>query len=82
MELAEDMIKYIINYVLENCPEEMEFFNSFVDKGLLERLHKIVNSEFTRITYTKAIELLLESGQKLNIQLNGDAIYKLSMKDT
>ena len=64
MELAEDMIKYIINYVLENCPEEMEFFNSFVDKGLLERLHKIVNSEFTRITYTKAIELLLESGQK------------------
>ena len=64
MELAEDMIKYIINYVLENCPEEMEFFNSFVVKGLLERLHKIVNSEFTRITYTKAIELLLESGQK------------------
>ena len=64
MQLAEDMIKYIINYVLENCPEEMEFFNSFVDKGLLERLHKIVNSEFTRITYTKAIELLLESGQK------------------
>ncbi|MFQ9287771.1 MAG: asparagine--tRNA ligase [Intestinibacter bartlettii] len=64
MELAEDMIKYIINYVLENCPEEMEFFNSFVDKGLLERLHKIVNSEFTKITYTKAIELLLESGQK------------------
>ena len=64
MELAEDMIKYIINYVLEQCPEEMEFFNSFVDKGLLERLHKIVNSEFTRITYTKAIELLLESGQK------------------
>ena len=64
MELAEDMIKYIINYVLENCPEEVEFFNSFVDKGLLERLHKIVNSEFTRITYTKAIELLSESGQK------------------
>ena len=64
MELAEDMIKYIINYVLENCPEEMEFFNSFVDKGLLERLHSIVNSDFTRITYTKAIELLLESGHK------------------
>ena len=45
MELAEDMIKYIINYVLEQCPEEMEFFNSFVDKGLLERLNNIVNSE-------------------------------------
>ena len=64
MELAEDMIKYIINYVLENCPEEMEFFNAFVDKGLLERLHNIVNSDFIRITYTKAVELLLESGQK------------------
>ena len=64
MELAEDMVKYIINYVLEHCPEEMEFFNSFVDKGLLERLHNIVSSDFVRITYTKAVELLLESGQK------------------
>lgn len=64
MELAEDMVKYIINHVLENCPEEMEFFNSFVDKGLLERLHNLVNSEFNKITYTKAVELLLESGQK------------------
>ena len=62
MELAEDMVKYIINYVLEHCPEEMEFFNAFVDKGLLERLHNIVNSDFVRITYTKAVELLLESG--------------------
>lgn len=61
MELAEDMIKYIISYVLENCPEEMEFFNSFVDKGLLERLEKIVNSKFIRITYTEAIDLLLKS---------------------
>ena len=64
MELAEDMVKYIINYVLEHCPEEMEFFNAFVDKGLLERLHNIVNSDLIRITYTKAVELLLESGQK------------------
>ena len=64
MELAEDMVKYIINYVLEHCPEEMAFFNAFVDKGLLERLHNIVNSDFIRITYTKAVELLLESGQK------------------
>lgn len=62
MELAEDMVKYIINYVLENCPEEMAFFNAFVDKGLLERLHNIVSSDFIRITYTKAVELLLESG--------------------
>lgn len=64
MELAEDMVKYIINYVLEHCPEEMEFFNAFVDKGLLERLNNIVSSDFVRITYTKAVELLLESGQK------------------
>ena len=64
MELAEDMVKYIINYVLENCPEEMEFFNNFIDKGLLDRLHNIVNSDFNRITYTKAVELLLESGQE------------------
>lgn len=64
MELAEDMIKYIINYVLENCPEEMEFFNKFMDKRLLERLNKLVNSEFVRITYTKAVELLQESGHE------------------
>jgi asparaginyl-tRNA synthetase len=58
MELAEEMMKYIISYVLENAPEEMEFFNSFVDKGLLERLSSIVNSEFGKITYTEAIEEL------------------------
>ena len=52
MVLAEAMIKYIINYVLENAPEEMQFFNSFVDKGLLERLDHIVNSDFGRVTYT------------------------------
>ncbi|MBC2577525.1 asparagine--tRNA ligase [Peptostreptococcus russellii] len=66
MDLAEDMIKYIITYVLENCPEEMEFFNKFMDKGLLERLDKLVNSEFVRITYTKAVELLQESGHKFD----------------
>lgn len=61
MELAEDMLKYIISYVLENAPEEMEFFNSFVDKGLLDRLNNIVNSDFERITYTKAVEILKEA---------------------
>ncbi|MCC3865993.1 asparagine--tRNA ligase [Terrisporobacter petrolearius] len=64
MELAEDMVKYIISYVLEHCPEEMEFFNAFVDKGLLDRLKSIVSSDFVRITYTKAVELLLECGEK------------------
>lgn len=63
MELAEAMIKYIINYVLENAPEEMEFFNSFVDKGLIERLNGIVNSDFGRVTYTEAVELLKKSGK-------------------
>ncbi len=58
MDMAEAMVKYIINYLLENAPEEMEFFNTFVDKGLLERLNLIVNSDFERLTYTKAIELL------------------------
>ncbi|OHW63018.1 asparagine--tRNA ligase [Andreesenia angusta] len=61
MELAEDMLKYIISYVLENAPEEMEFFNSFVDKGLLDRLNNIVSSDFERITYTKAVEILKEA---------------------
>ncbi|MEA4903205.1 asparagine--tRNA ligase [Desulfitobacterium sp.] len=58
MELAEDMIKYVINYVLENAPEEMAFFNEFVDKNLLERLDHIVQSDFERVTYSRAIELL------------------------
>lgn len=64
MNVAEDMIKYIINDVLENCPEEMEFFNSFVDKGLLERLDNIVSNDFARITYTEAVEILKDSGVK------------------
>lgn len=63
MDVAEDMIKYIISYVMENAPEEMEFFNKFVDKGLLDRLDNIVNSDFARITYTEAVELLKKSGE-------------------
>ena len=64
MELAEAMIKYIIKYVLENAPEEMEFFNNFVDKGLIERLNHIINSDFGRVTYTEAVELLKKSGKE------------------
>jgi asparaginyl-tRNA synthetase len=64
MELAEAMIKYIINYIMENAPEEMAFFNSFVDKGLIERLNHIVNSEFGHITYTEAVEILKKSGKE------------------
>ncbi|HEY8463091.1 MAG TPA: asparagine--tRNA ligase [Bacillota bacterium] len=58
MELAEAMIKYVINYCMENVPEEMEFFNKMIDPGLFERLNNVVNSEFVHITYTEAIELL------------------------
>ncbi|WP_432667552.1 asparagine--tRNA ligase [Wukongibacter baidiensis] len=58
MDLAEDMLKFMIKYVMENAPEEIEFFNKFVDKGLLDRLNNVVNSDFARITYTEAIELL------------------------
>ncbi len=64
MVIAEEMIKYIIRDVLENCPEEMEFFNSFVDKGLIERLNSIVNADFGRVTYTEAVELLKKSGKE------------------
>ena len=58
MDLAEDMIKYIFSYVLENCPEEMEFFNKFIDTSLLDRLNNVINSDFGRITYTDAIKEL------------------------
>lgn len=64
MEVAEEMLKYIIQYVLDNAPEEMEFFNSFVDKTLLDRLHNILNNDFGRVTYTEAVDLLIKSGKK------------------
>ena len=60
MALADDMIKYVIREVLEKCPEEMKFFNNFMDKGLLERLNALVNAEFGCITYTEAVKLLEE----------------------
>ena len=58
MDLQEDMIKYVINDVLEKCPEELAFFNNFVDKGLIDRLKHIVSSDFARISYTEAVEIL------------------------
>ena len=66
MRLAEDMLKYVISYVLENAPEEMAFFNEFVDKGLLERLHHVLNSDFGHVTYTEAIELLKPHNDKFD----------------
>ena len=64
MQLAEDMMKYIIKDVMENAKEEMEFFNNFVDKGLIERLNNVVDSDFGRVTYTEAIEILKKSGKE------------------
>ena len=64
MDCAEEMLKYVINYVMEQCPEEMEFFNKFIDKGLLERLNHVATSDFKRISYTDAVELLLKSGKE------------------
>lgn len=64
MDVAEDMMKYIIRYVLENAPEEMQFFNQFIDKTLLDRLNGLVNSEFGRVTYTEAIEILKKADKK------------------
>ena len=64
MNLAEDMVKYIISYVLENAPEEMEFFDKFISNGLLERLNHVVNSDFGRITYTDAIKELEKVNDK------------------
>ena len=66
MKLAEDMLKYVIRYVLEHAPEEMAFFDKFIDKGLLERLNGVVNSEFGRVTYTEAIEMLSEHNKEFD----------------
>ena len=70
MELAEAMLKYVINYVLENAPEEMNFFNSFVDKGLLDRLHNVVNSDFARVTYTEAVKILEKNNDKFDYKVS------------
>ena len=60
MELAEAMMKYVIRYVMETCPDDLAFFNQFVDKGLLERLNGVANADFARITYTEAVKILEE----------------------
>lgn len=69
MQLAEDMLKYVIRYILENAPEEMQFFNSFIDKTLLERLNFLVDSEFKKVTYTEAVDLLQKSGKEFDYKV-------------
>ena len=70
MDLAEDMLKYVIRYVLEEAPEEMNFFNSFVDKGLLDRLNHVVNSEFGHVTYTEAISILEKNNENFDYKVS------------
>ena len=69
MDVAEAMLKYVINYVLENAPEEMQFFNSFVDKGLIERLQHVANSDFGRVTYTEAVEILKKHNDRFDYKV-------------
>ena len=66
MELAEAMVKYIIKYVMDECPEEIEFFNKFIEKGLIDKLNNVLNNDFARLTYTEAIDILLKSGKKFD----------------
>ncbi|MFW5677509.1 MAG: asparagine--tRNA ligase, partial [Acetivibrio ethanolgignens] len=70
MLLAESMLKFVINYVLENAPEEMNFLNQFIDKGLLERLQHVVNSDFGHVTYTEAIELLEKNNDNFDYKVS------------
>ena len=70
MMLAESMLKYVINYVLENAPEEMAFFNNFVDKGLLDRLRIVVENDFARVTYTEAIDILSKHNDKFDYKVS------------
>ncbi len=73
MVLAESMLKYVIQYVLEHAPEEMRFFNNFVDKGLLERLNHVANSEFAHVTYTEAVEILEKNNDKFDYKVSWGA---------
>lgn len=68
MDVAEDMVKFIIRYVMETCPEELAFLNQFVDKGLLDRLHNVADNDFVRLPYTEAIELLKKNKDKFEDQ--------------
>ncbi|WP_221892233.1 asparagine--tRNA ligase [Cetobacterium sp. 8H] len=66
MDLAEAMVKYIIKYVMDECPEEMEFFNQFIEKGLFDKLNIVLNSDFGKVTYTEAIDILLKADKKFD----------------
>ena len=82
MEVAEDMLKYVIRYVLEHAPEEMNFFNQFIDKGLLDRLNHVLNSEFGHVTYTEAVRILEEHNDESTTRYSGAVTYRPSMSAT
>lgn len=69
MDLGEEMIKYVVRYVMDECPEEMEFFNQWVEKGLFDKLNNLLSNSFARITYTEAIDLLKKSGKKFEFPI-------------
>ena len=70
MMLAESMLKYVINYVLENAPEEMAFFNNFVDKELVKNFQNVVDNDFARVTYTEAIDILSKHNDKFDYKVS------------
>jgi asparaginyl-tRNA synthetase len=70
MNLVEDFLKYLIRYALENGKSELEFFNKMYDKELIDRLHFVLNNEFKRISYTEAVEILIQSGQKFEFPVS------------
>ena len=70
MDVAEAMIKYVIRYVMDKCPNEIDFFNAFVDKGLKERLEHVASSDFGRVTYTEAVEILEKNNDKFDYKVS------------
>lgn len=80
MDLIEDMVKFCIKYALDNCPEEMNFFNTMIDNTLLTRLDKVLNSEFERMEYTKAIELLKEAVKKGHVFENNNIVWGMDLQ--
>ena len=70
MDLARDMMKYVIRYVMDTCPQDLQFFNQFVDKGLIDRLTHIVESDFAHVTYTEAVEILKKHNSQFEYQVD------------
>ena len=75
-------MKFVIRYVMDTCPQDIAFFNQFVDKGLVDRLNNVVNSDFAHVTYTEAVDILKRITINLNIRWSGAPTYRLSMKST